>query len=144
MHRRKKILLVDDSEQDVELIISCLRENRPPLAIEVAHDGEEALDYLYCRGKFADRTGPDPAVILLDLKMPKVDGFEVLAAMRREKKLKTIPVVILTSSRENKDIIRSYSLGANAYVVKPVDSLEFIATMKHLCLFWLGVNLVPQ
>ena len=140
----KPILLVDDSDQDIELIAMCLKESGGLVnTIDIAGDGEEALDYLYRRGKFHGRASSEPAVIFLDLKMPKIDGFEVLSTIKSDEKLKSIPVVILTSSRENRDIARSYAGGANAYVVKPLDSLEFMDTIKQACLFWINVNVLP-
>ena len=109
----------------------------------VARDGEEALDYLYCRGNFQTRTGENPAVLLLDLKLPKVDGLEVLRQMKSDEKLRMIPVVVLTSSREEKDIVASYQLGVNAYVVKPVDFHEFVNAVKELGIFWAIINESP-
>ena len=109
----------------------------------VARDGEKALDYLYCRGEFSTRSGENPAVMLLDLKLPKVDGLEILQQIRSDERLKLIPVVVLTSSHEEKDMIRSYKLGVNAYVVKPVDFHEFVNAIKELGVFWAIINQPP-
>jgi len=145
MSALRPILLVDDSEHDVELTTIALKEDgRVANRIDVAYDGEEALDYLYRRGKYHDRSDSHPAVILLDLKMPKVDGFEVLKTIKENEQLRAIPVVILTSSKEDRDIAKSYSTGANAFVVKPVDSEQFLEAIKHLGLFWGVVNVVPN
>jgi len=145
MDELKPILLVDDSEQDVELTIIGLREEGKIFNdIDVVYDGEEALDYLLRRGAFEGRKGPDPAVILLDLKMPKVGGFEVLKEIKKNDKLNTIPVVILTSSREDQDIVKCYTDGANAFVVKPVDSDKFMEAIKQIGLFWGVMNVVAD
>lgn len=135
------ILLVEDSRDDVELITSALEhlQNR----IDVARDGEQALDYLHRRGKHADRRGGNPGLVLLDLKLPKVTGLEVLADMRNDKALKHIPVVILTSSREEQDLVHGYRNGANAYVVKPVKFSDFVSAVKEIGLFWAVLNEVP-
>lgn len=144
MRAKKSILVVDDSEEDVELVsIGLQEEGIAPDTIDVAYDGEEALDYLYRRGKFHGRVNDDPAVIFLDLKMPKVDGFEVLEAIRKDTNFKAIPIVIFTSSRENRDIVRSYAVGANAYVLKPLDSFQFMDTIRQLARFWININLLP-
>src|ERR1700746_2981909 len=116
-----RILLVEDDPRDVSLTITALQEYNLSNEVVVASDGEEALDYLYCRGKFLRRSGENPAVMLLDLKLPKVDGLEVLQQVKADDNLKMIPVVVLTSSREERDMVSSYALGVNAYVVKPVD-----------------------
>ncbi|HTB62200.1 MAG TPA: response regulator, partial [Opitutales bacterium] len=110
----------------------------------VVHDGEEALDYLYCRGKFKTRPPGNPVAVLLDLKMPKVNGIEVLRAVKGDANLRTIPIVVLTSSREEPDLIECYNLGVNAYVVKPVDFVEFMKAVKMLGMFWVAVNEPPQ
>ncbi len=138
-----KILLVEDNPNDAELTMEALHEYRIANSVVTAEDGEEALDYLYCRGKYADRPRGNPAVILLDLKLPKVDGHEVLRAIRADDTLKLIPVVVLTSSHEEKDLIQSYGNGANAYVVKPVDFHDFIDAVKELGAFWGMVNSPP-
>ena len=111
--------------------------------VVVAHDGEEALDYLYCRGKFESRINQNPAVMLLDLKLPKVDGLEVLEKVKSDEKLRMIPVVVLTSSHEERDMVASYKLGVNAYVVKPVDFHEFVNAIKELGVFWAIINEPP-
>ena len=139
----KRVLLAEDSVNDAELTLAALNENR--LANEVIHvrDGEAALDYLYSRGAYTARPAGNPAVVLLDIKMPKVDGIEVLRRMRADPTLRTVPVVILTSSREEQDLMQSYALGANAYVVKPVDFGEFLGAVKSLGLFWAVINEPP-
>ncbi len=139
----KRILLAEDSPNDVELTLAALSEHR--LANEVVRvaDGAEALDYLYCRGCFEGRTGGLPAVILLDIKMPKVDGLEVLRRIRSDPRLAALPVVILTSSREEADIVEGYRLHVNAYVVKPVAFPDFVEAVKNLGLFWAVLNEPP-
>jgi CheY-like chemotaxis protein len=139
----KRILLVEDSPQDIELSLAALDTHRLANEVVVARDGEEALDYLYCRGAYAERDGNLPVVVLLDLKMPRVDGLEVLRQMKSDPILKVVPVVMLTSSREEEDLLRSYALGANAYVVKPVDFRSFMESVKHLGCFWALVNEPP-
>jgi CheY-like chemotaxis protein len=143
MDNLKRILLVEDSPNDVELTLAALEEHR--LANEVVHvgDGAEALDYLHCRGRFEGRTGGLPSVILLDIKMPKVDGLEVLRHIRSDSRLATLPVVILTSSREDADIVEGYRLHVNAYVVKPVAFYDFVEAVKSLGLFWAVLNQPP-
>jgi CheY-like chemotaxis protein len=138
-----RILLVEDSARDAELALEALGEHH--LANEVVHvrDGAEALDYLYRRGAFADRSNGQPAVVLLDLKMPKVDGMEVLRQMKGDPTLKLIPVVVMTSSREEQDVVNSYHLGVNAYMVKPVQFHEFVEAVKQLGAFWAIVNEPP-
>src|SRR5215471_1784353 len=138
-----RILLVEDDPRDVELTMSALEDYNLSNEVVVASDGEEALDYLFYRGKFQRRSGENPAVLLLDLKLPKVDGLEVLAAIRSEEKLKMIPVVVLTSSREERDMVASYRLGVNAYVVKPVDFHEFVNAIRELGIFWAIINEPP-
>ncbi|WP_329804421.1 response regulator [Flavobacterium facile] len=138
----KRILIVDDSPKDVELAIAALSENNMANEIIVAEDGEEALDYLYKRGKFIDEHG-FPAVILLDIKMPKMNGIEVLRHIRNDSKFKLIPVIMVTSSREEKDLVESYKLGANSYVVKPVDFNQFMEAIKILGQYWAIVNQPP-
>ena len=136
----KQILLAEDNANDVELTLNALRENHILNEIVVARDGAEALDYLHRRGPFDKRHGGHPAVVLLDLKMPKVDGIEVLRDIKSDPDLKHIPIVMLTSSREEHDLVRSYELGVNAYVVKPVDFHEFIDAVKILGGFWAVIN----
>lgn len=143
MAELKRILLAEDNPKDVELTLTALEEHHLANEVIVVNDGAEALDYLYRRGKFALRADTNPAVVLLDLKMPKVDGLEVLRTMKSDIALKTIPVVILTSSREEKDLVESYKLGVNAYVVKPVDFQQFIDAVKQLGVFWAVINEPP-
>lgn len=143
MSETKHILLVEDDDKDVELTLSALDNYKLANDVDVVHDGEEALDYLYRRGKFKERTGNDPVVVLLDLKMPKVGGLEVLRQIKADDHLKMIPVVVLTSSKEEKDIVESYRLGVNAYVVKPVKFHQFIDAIKEVGLFWLVLNEPP-
>jgi CheY-like chemotaxis protein len=139
----KRILLAEDDPRDVELILESLGDYNLANEVVVARDGEEALDYLYCTGNFKTRPNGNPAVMLLDLKMPKVSGMEVLRQIRSDEKLKMIPVVILTSSREEKDWVESYKLGVNAYVVKPVNFHEFVKAVKDLGAFWAVINEPP-
>jgi CheY-like chemotaxis protein len=143
MDTLKSILLVEDSVRDVELTLAALAEYNLANEVVVARDGEEALDYLYRRGNFRLRAVGNPAVVLLDLKMPKIDGLEVLRQMKSDDELKTIPVVMLTSSREEQDLMRSYKLGANAYVVKPVDFQQFVDAIKQVGVFWALINEPP-
>jgi CheY-like chemotaxis protein len=138
-----RILLVEDDPKDVELTLTALEEYKLANEVVVARDGEEALDYLYRRGNFTSRSTDNPAVLLLDLKLPKVDGLEVLQQIKADAKLKLIPVVVLTSSHEEKDMVTSYKLGVNAYVVKPVDFHEFVNAVKELGIFWALVNEPP-
>src|ERR1700741_1854240 len=138
-----RILLVEDDPKDVELTLTALEEYHLANEVVVARDGEEALDYLYRRGSFATRSNDNPAVLLLDLKLPKVDGLEVLQQIKSDEHLKIIPVVVLTSSHEEKDMMRSYKLGVNAYVVKPVDFHEFVNAVKELGVFWAVINEPP-
>jgi CheY-like chemotaxis protein len=138
-----RILMVEDDPQDVELTLTALEEYNLANEVVVAGDGEEALDYLYCRGNFQGRTSENPAVLLLDLKLPKVDGLEVLQQIKADEKLRMIPVVVLTSSREERDMVASYKLGVNAYVVKPVDFHEFVNAIKELGVFWAVINEPP-
>jgi DNA-binding response OmpR family regulator len=138
-----RILLVEDDPKDTELTLTALDEYNLANEVVVARDGEEALDYLYCRGKFQSRTSENPAVLLLDLKLPKINGLEVLQQIRSDEKLKLTPVVVLTSSREERDMVASYKLGVNAYVVKPVDFHEFVNAIKELGVFWAVINEPP-
>lgn len=138
------ILLVEDNPDDVELTMRALKKNNIKNEIVVAHDGVEALDYLFGTGTHAERdTSVMPVVILLDLKLPKIDGLDVLKHIRSENRTKMIPVVILTSSKEEKDLIESYSFHANSYIQKPVDFDQFMDTVRHLGLYWLILNEVP-
>ena len=138
-----RILIVEDDPNDVELTLTALSEYNLANEVVVTRDGQQALDYLYCRGEFAGRPDDHPAVMLLDLKLPKVDGLEVLQRVKSDARLKLIPVVVLTSSHEEKDMMRSYSLGVNAYVVKPVDFHQFVNAVKELGAFWAIVNQPP-
>jgi CheY-like chemotaxis protein len=140
----KRILIVDDSLKDIELTIAALAENNFTNEVVVAEDGEEALDYLYKRGKFATYGNGNPLIILLDIKMPKMDGLEVLKRIRCEPKFKSIPVIMVTSSREEKDLVESYNLGANSYVVKSVDIAQFNDAIKVLGQYWIVVNQTPR
>ena len=139
----KRILLAEDSERDVELTLAALSEHNLANEVVVARDGAEALDYLYQRGRFAGHANGLPVVVLLDLKMPKVDGLEVLRQMRADSALKHVPVVMVTSSREEQDLVRSYQLGVNAYVVKPVDFQQFVESIKQIGFFWAIINEPP-
>jgi DNA-binding response OmpR family regulator len=143
MNVLKRILLVEDNPNDVELTMEALSENNIANAVDLARDGEEALDYLNREGNFSSRREGNPGVILLDLKLPKINGLEVLKAIREDEKLKMIPVVILTSSREESDLVEGYRLGINAYVVKPVEFNEFVRAIKTLGLFWAIINEPP-
>ena len=138
-----RILLVEDDPRDVELTLTALEEYKLANEVVITRDGAEALDYLYCRGEFSSRSSENPAVMLLDLKLPKIDGLEVLQQVRSDERLKMMPVVVLTSSHEEKDMVRSYQLGVNAYVVKPVDFHEFVNAVKELGVFWAVINEPP-
>ncbi|MBO0720784.1 MAG: response regulator [Blastocatellia bacterium] len=140
----RPILLVEDDRKDAELALAAFAEGKISNGVIVVHDGVEALDYLFRRGKYAARTEGAPVVVFLDLKLPKVDGIQVLQTLKADPVLKSIPVVMLTSSREESDVIRSYNLGVNAYVVKPVDFHEFSSAIKELGLFWTVVNHPPR
>jgi CheY-like chemotaxis protein len=143
MNKLGRILLVEDDPKDVELTLTALEEYNLANEVIIARDGEEALEYLYSRGKFKTRSNDNPSVMLLDLKLPKVDGLEVLKQIKSEEKLRMIPVVVLTSSKEEKDMVASYRLGVNAYVVKPVDFHEFVNAIKELGVFWAVINEPP-
>jgi DNA-binding response OmpR family regulator len=143
MENLGRVLLVEDDAKDVELTLTALEEYNLANEVIVAHDGVEALDYLYNRGPFQMRSGANPAVMILDLKLPLVDGLEVLRQVKGDEKLKMIPVVVLTSSREESDMVSSYKLGVNAYVVKPVDFHEFVNAIKELGVFWAIINEPP-
>ena len=138
-----RILIVEDDPRDVELTMTALDDYKLANEVVVTRDGQEALDYLYCRGQFHDRPAENPAVMLLDLKLPKVDGLEVLKQIKSDEQLKMIPVVVLTSSHEEQDMMRSYRLGVNAYVVKPVDFHEFVNAVRELGVFWAVINQPP-
>ena len=143
MNTLARILMVEDDPRDVELTLTALEEHHLANEVVVARDGTEALDYLYCRGRFVGRPKVNPVVMLLDLKLPKVNGLEVLQQIRSDPSLKMIPVVVLTSSHEDKDMLTSYQLGVNAYVVKPVDFHDFINAVKELGMFWAIINQPP-
>jgi CheY-like chemotaxis protein len=139
----KRILLVEDSINDVELILASLAENHLGNEVVVVRDGEAALDYLYRRGIYRLRREGNPVVVILDLKLPKIDGIEVLADLKAHPEMRTVPVVMLTSSREEQDLTRCYELGTNAYVVKPIDFNEFVDVIRNLGLFWAIINEPP-
>ena len=143
MTELRKILLAEDNANDVELTLAAFHENRVANEVVVVRDGAQALDYLYRRNAYAERADSHPALLLLDLKMPKVDGTEVLRQVKSDPALRMIPVVVLTSSREEQDLLRSYDLGVNAYVVKPVDFTEFVNAVKLIGGFWAVVNEPP-
>jgi CheY-like chemotaxis protein len=138
-----RILIVEDDPNDVELTLTALTDYNLANEVVITRDGQQALDYLYCRGEFSTRPTENPAVMLLDLKLPRVDGLEVLQQIKSDEDLKMMPVVVLTSSHEEKDLVRSYSLGVNAYVVKPVDFHEFVNAVKELGIFWAVINESP-
>jgi CheY-like chemotaxis protein len=143
MTQLKRILLAEDNEHDVELTLSALAESRLANEVVVVRDGAEALEYLYRRGRYQQREEANPVVVLLDLKMPKVDGLEVLRRIKQDDALRQIPVVMLTSSREENDLVESYRLGVNAYVVKPVEFSRFVQAVRELGVFWAVINEAP-
>lgn len=143
MNELGRILLVEDDPKDIDLTLAALGEYKLANEVIVVRDGAEALDYLHTKGNYRSRARENPAVVLLDLKLPKVDGFEVLREIRSDERLKHIPVVVLTSSREDRDMVASYKLGVNAYVVKPVDFHEFVNAVKELGVFWAMINEPP-
>jgi CheY-like chemotaxis protein len=143
MNELKRILYAEDSAPDVELTLAALEDQHLANEVVVVGDGAEALDYLYRRGAYAARPPGHPAVVLLDLKMPRVDGLEVLRTLKGDESLRSIPVVIMTSSREERDLVESYRLGVNAYVVKPVDFAQFSEAVKQVGMFWALVNEPP-
>lgn len=143
MNLLKRILLVEDDPNDIELTLNALEEYNLSNKIVVVQDGVEALDYLFRRGRFAQRSGGQPIVIMLDLKLPKLDGVQILRQIKADETLRLIPVVVLTSSRESQDLAECYKLGANAYVVKPVRFNEFIEAIKHIGIFWAIINEPP-
>ena len=140
----KRILLAEDNPYDIELTLEALSENNLINRVDVVKDGVEALEYLMYEGPYANREKGNPAVILLDIKMPRMDGLQVLATIRTDPKLKLIPVVILTASLEEKDLFKGYELGTNAYVVKPVNFTEFVESIKLIGGFWALVNEIPH
>ncbi len=143
MTELRPILLVEDSPRDLELTLEALKKTQLANEIVVARDGVEALDFLYSQGRFAGRNLPDPAVIMLDLKLPRIDGLEVLERVKNDADLRHLPVVMLTSSREERDLVRSYQLGVNAFVVKPVNFKEFYQAIQDLGIFWAILNEPP-
>ena len=143
MAELRHILLAEDNANDVELTLAALKTNRVLNEVVVTRDGADTLDYLWRRNKYANRSGGNPVLMLLDLKMPKVDGLEVLRQVKSDAQFKLIPTVVLTSSREEQDVVRSYDLGVNAYVVKPVDFQDFVEAVKLLGGFWAVVNEPP-
>jgi CheY-like chemotaxis protein len=144
MARELEVLLVDDNPSDAELTIHSLRRDKLANRIHVAEDGAQALDFVFCRGAFGDRSFSEPpGVVLLDLKLPKVSGLEVLRAIRADERTRAIPIVILTSSAEQRDLIEGYRLGANAYIQKPVDFDEFRKVVHQIGMFWLVANQPP-
>jgi two-component system response regulator len=142
--RQIEILLVEDNKDDVELTLHALRKENLANSIHVARDGEEALEFLFCNGAHVERSfDHPPKLVLLDLKLPKVDGMEVLRRLKADPRTKTIPVVILTSSKEERDLVQGYGLGANSYIQKPVDFEQFRDTVKTVGLYWLLINQAP-
>lgn len=137
------ILLVEDNPDDVELTLRALKKNHLINPVDVVRDGQEALDYLFYTGEHATSSHPLPGIILLDLKLPKVDGLEVLKMIKEDRRLKLIPVVVLTSSKEENDLIRSYDLGVNSYIRKPVDFEQFVETVRQIKFYWLLLNEIP-
>jgi len=141
----RSILLVEDNPDDEALTVRALERSRIANEVVVAHDGVEALDYLFGRGAYAERdVQVQPAVILLDLKLPRIDGMEVLRQIRADERTRLLPVVVLTTSREDQDVLKSYSLGCNSYVRKPIDFLQFAEAVKQLGLYWLVLNEPPS
>jgi len=140
----KHILLVEDNPKDIELTLAALEHHRLANGVVVARDGVEALDYLPCTGKFTGRERDLPVLVLLDLKMPKMDGLEVLRVVKQDADLRSVPIVVLTSSREEQDIVESYNVGVNAYVVKPVEFEGFLQVVRQLGLFWVVLNQAPN
>jgi CheY-like chemotaxis protein len=140
----KRILLAEDNPYDVELTLEALSENSLANCVDVVKDGVDAMEYLRCEGGFTDREKSSPAVVLLDIKMPRMDGLEVLSAIRKDPDLNLLPVVMLTSSRKESDLIKGYKLGANAYVVKPVEFDNFMQCIKQVGGFWAVINELPS
>ena len=144
MNKGINILLVEDNPDDVELTLHALKKNKIANPVKIVRDGQEALDYLYHKGKYESMAYDLPNVILLDLKLPKVDGIEVLQRIKSDRKTKLIPVVVLTSSKEESDLLRSYDLGVNSYIRKPVDFDQFVETVRHIGFYWMLINEQPQ
>lgn len=140
MEKINRILYAEDNLNDIELTLSAFAEHNLANAVDVVRDGQEVLDYLQMVGKYKERSPENPVVILLDIKMPKIDGIEVLKQIKHSEEFKSIPVVMLTSSQMETDLVKSYELGANAFVVKPIDFTEFIDTIKSIALFWAITN----
>jgi two-component system, response regulator len=143
-HEEDEILYVEDNPADVELTLVALRRSRVANRVHVARDGVEALDFLFCRGPHANREFRAPRLVLLDMKLPKVDGLEVLQAIRADERTTLIPVVVMTSSNEQKDMVESYKLRVNSYIQKPIDFDQFQQVVQQLGLYWLVVNLTPR
>jgi CheY-like chemotaxis protein len=144
MAEEYEILLVEDNPGDVELTLHALKKEKLANRIEVARDGEEALDYVFCRGAYHNRDFKrPPRLVLLDLKLPKVDGHEVLRAIKGDPRTRAIPVIVLTSSKDERDLVESYQLGVNSYIQKPVDFAQFQETIRHFGLYWLVINQPP-
>jgi len=143
MEELKFILYAEDNPNDIELTLEAFKDIKIANRVQVVNDGAQVLDFLYKRGKFKNRTGANPIVILLDIKMPKIDGFQALKIIKEDPEFKNIPVVILTSSREEKDLIESYKMNTNAYVVKPMDFEQFTKAIKELGVFWALINEPP-
>lgn len=139
-----EILLVEDNPNDVELTLHALRKHNLANHIHVVSDGEEALDFLFCRGAYQNRDAVTPKVVLLDLKLPKVDGLEVLRQLRSDERTRVMPVVIMTSSRQERDVVESYKLGSNSYIVKPVDFDQFSESVRQIGCYWLLLNQPPK
>jgi two-component system, response regulator len=138
-----EILLVEDNENDAEMTMRALKKRNLANGIEWVKDGSEAIDYMFCRGAYGDRVNGNPKMILLDMKMPKMDGIDVLRVLKADPRTRTIPVVMLTSSNEENDIVRSYDLGVNSYIVKPLDFDKFVDEVSKLGIYWLAMNRVP-
>jgi CheY-like chemotaxis protein len=143
MEKLPRIFYVEDNLNDIELTLVAFKESGFANRIDIAHDGQEALDYLFYKGKYLDREKVNPAFVLLDIKMPKVDGIEVLKTIRNSKEYKDLPVVMLTSSKMESDIVKSYQVGANAFVIKPIDFTEFVKAIKGIGYFWAILNTSP-
>ena len=143
MKNLRNILLVEDNPMDIELTLEALEEHNLANRVVVAKDGVEALEYLRCEGKYVNRSHENPAVVLLDIKMPRMDGVELLSIIRNDNELKNLPVVMLTSSREGPDMVKCYEMGVNAYVVKPVGFNDFMDAVKPLGIFWALINEIP-
>lgn len=140
-----EVLLAEDNPSDAEMAMRAFRKNNLANKVHWVKDGEEALEYVLCTGRYADRNAAHPPkLLLLDLKMPKVDGIDVLRRIKSEERLKTIPVVIMTSSNEERDVVETYRLGVNSYIVKPVDFSKFVATVAEVGMYWMLTNRVPQ